>query len=386
MKKILLIPIILIFIIGCTVGIGEKPIKESINEADDQQPVTPPLQEAAQEKIPLGDKTVDTQLETKVNKIAIGEVAKAQLSELTSWTDTAISMEVPVGWNIYNGGECATKSILIRDPAHSLKQIFYFSEAGPVYTNQQQKEFDHNYVEMGGYPILWVESPVVNPLTAENFLIHFGEFASTPLFQQAFPQVPIMSDIEIVNTQEIDNKPPYAIDAKLIRAEFQQDGKEGEGYFLIVTADVGMGLGYGMMFVGITSPKGLLDLITPSLTKSLESFTISQEYVNSCIAAQNQAAAGALKAGKTLSETSDIIMETWENKLAAEERISEKQSDAILSQSRLYNSDTDEVYEVTPEFYDYYKIHNDQFEMSQLQEVPDDKWGYAPLNGAAHIR
>ncbi len=359
-----------VFIAGCT---------EKILSAEDLMKEKPGIKQT----IP-GDKVAG--METKiVNRTSIGEIAKTQLSKLVAWTDTVISMNVPAGWTVHRGGACATTSILIRNPNHPLKQIFYFSEAGPVYTSQQQKESDYSYLELGGYPILWVESPVVDPLTAENFLVNFGAFASTPLFQQAFPRVPVMSDMKIVSMQEID-KPPYAIDAKLMRAEFRQDGKEGEGSFLIITADVGMGLGYGMMVVGMTAPKGLLDFITPSSTKSLESFSISQKYVNSCIAAQNQAAAGALRAGKTLGETSNVIMAAWEDKLAVEGRISEKQSDVLFSHSRLYNPDTDEVYAVTPEFYDYYKIHNDQFEMSQLQEVPDDKWNYAPLNGAQHIQ
>ena len=147
-----------------------------------------------------------------------------------------------------------------------------------------------------------------------------------------------------------------------------------------------MGWGYGMMFIGMTAPKGLLELITPSLKKSLESYTISQGYVNACIQAQNKAAAGALEAGKILSETSDTIMDVWNSKLESEQRMSEKQSDATLGYSRLYNPETDEVYEITPEFYDYYQTHGNEFQMNYLEELPDDKWSYAPLNGAGYIR
>ncbi len=325
------------------------------------------------------------QPKVEVNKTSIGNVAKTQLLQLTPWADGTISMDLPAGWNVYTGGECATKSILARDPHNRLKQVFYFSEAGPVYVSQAQKQWDYDYMSMGGYNIPWFESPVVSPLTAENYLMNFGTFALTSLFQQAFPQVPVMTNVKIISKEEITNKPYYATDGKLIRAEFKQDGKLGEGSFYIITADIGIGLGYGMMFIGITAPKGLLDLITPSLEKSLESYTISQAYVNLCIQAQNQAVAGALKAGKILSETSDIIMDVWENKLRAEERMSEKYSDATLGYSRLYNSETDEVYEVTPEFYDYYQTNNNEFEKNYLQEMPNDKWGYAPLNGAEHI-
>lgn len=123
-----------------------------------------------------------------------------------------------------------------------------------------------------------------------------------------------------------------------------------------------------MMFIGITAPKGLLDLIVPSFLQNLKSFTVSSEYVDACIKAQNNAAAGALEAGRILDQNSDTIMEIWENKLESEQRISEKQSDAILGYSRLYNPQTDEVYEVTPEFYEYYQNHSNEFELNYCRK------------------
>jgi hypothetical protein len=284
------------------------------------------------------------QPEPEIYEASIGSIAKKELLQLIPWGDNAISISIPIGWNIYSGGECSTKSVLSRDPCAELKQLFYFSEAGPVYTSQQLKENDKNYMDIGGYDILWFESPVVNPLTAENYLKNFG-----------------------------------------ILAEFRQNNKLGEGYFYIVTADV-FGLGYGMMFTGITAPKGLLDLIVPSLLQSFKSFTVNSDYVDACIKAQNNAAAGALEAGRILDHSSDTIMEVWENKLESEQRMSEKQSDAMLGYSRLYNPQTDEVYEITPEFYEYYQNHSNEFELNYLQEMPDDKWSYAPLNGVQYIK
>ncbi len=323
--------------------------------------------------------------EATLCSISIGDVAKTELIQLVPWTDGAVSLNVPSNWNVYTGGECATKSILARDPSSELKQVFYFSEAGPVYTNQERKTWDYNYMQIGGSNVSWFESPLVNPLTAENYLMNFSTLALTGFFQQAFPQVPIMTNVKIISSEKVIDKPSYVTDAKLVRAEFQQNNKLGEGYFYIITADIGMGWGYGMMFIGVTAPMGLLDLITPSLKESLDSYMISQDYVSACIQAQNKAAAGALEAGKILSETSDTIMDVWENKLESEQRMSETQSDAILGYSRLYNPDTDEVYEVTPEFYDYYEVHGNEFEKNYLEELPSDKWSYVPLNGAEHI-
>lgn len=328
-------------------------------------------------------KDIEEQEQT-INKTSIGTVAKTELLQLVRWEDYSISINIPAGWNIYTGGECATRSFLVRDPASELKQLFYFSEAGPVYTSSEMKENDKNYMEMGGFDIIWYESPVVDPLTAENFLMNFGALARTSFFQQAFPEVLLIDEVKIIGSESVENNLPYVVDDKLIRAEFKQNNKSGEGYFHIVTADV-IGLGYGVMVIGITAPPGLLDLIVPSLTESTGSFEVKKDYVDECIKAQNEAAAGALEAGRILGSSSDIIMEVWEEKLESEERISEKQSDAILEYSRLYNPETDEVYEVTPEFYEYYTTNSSEFEMNYLEEMPDDKWGYPPLNGAEYI-
>ena len=34
-------------------------------------------------------------------------------------------------------------------------------------------------MNMGGYPVSWIEMPIINPLTPENFMRHFREIAST---------------------------------------------------------------------------------------------------------------------------------------------------------------------------------------------------------------
>jgi hypothetical protein len=357
----------LVLFTGCTEGaFKEIETDEAGTEAD------------------INEDTNKDKQERSINKESIGTVAREELLELVPWEDYSISINIPSGWNIYTGGECSTRSILARDPYSELKQLFYFSEAGPVYTSNKMKEDDKSYMDMGGFDVIWFESPVVDPLTGDNFLINFSALARTTFFQQAFPEVPLLDEVTIISSKSIENNLPYVVDEKLVRAEFKQDSRPGEGYFHIVTANI-IGLGYGVMFVGITAPRGLLDLIVPSLLESIRSFEVKRDYVDTCIEAQNRAAAGALEAGRILGSSSDTIMEVWESKLKSEQRMSEKYSDAIMGQSRLYNPETDEVYEITPEFYEYYKNYSSEFEINYLQEMPDDKWGYPPLNGAEYI-
>jgi len=53
---------------------------------------------------------------------------------------------------------------------------------------------------------------------------------------------------------------------------------------------------------------------------------------------------------------------------------SSRRSDAILGNKRVYDPETGDVYEVENGFYDTYIINRDQYEMSNLQPLPDDSW------------
>jgi len=79
-----------------------------------------------------------------------------------------------------------------------------------------------------------------------------------------------------------------------------------------------------------------------------------------------------LKAGETLSETADLIMEGWERRNQTDDIIAEKRSDAILGNERLYDPDTGQVYEFENGFYDKYNPERQRYKLFNLQPLPDD--------------
>ena len=93
--------------------------------------------------------------------------------KLESFDGGFFSIDKPPGWRVIAAGACADFAFLIRDPSEPLRQIFYFGEVGPIYLSEQQKQIDYQYMNMGGYPVTWIEMPVVNPLTPGNFLVQF---------------------------------------------------------------------------------------------------------------------------------------------------------------------------------------------------------------------
>jgi hypothetical protein len=300
--------------------------------------------------------------------------------------DEGVSVQLPQNWAVEFYGSCATKSFIAYDINNPVRQVFYFSEAGPVYTSQLQKDNDLEwkayYESIGSsYLILYTQSPVVSPLNAQNFLTSFKSLAETDFMETIAPLSPKMYEFQIISSADSAQKIlPNANDAKTIRALFKQDGALGEGLFYVETFDYGaatggfMNIGYGMTFIGLTAKDDEFPQYEAVLNSILNSYTISQEYVSKCIQAQNAAGAAAVEIGQTLSETSDIMMDAWDNRQRSDDILSEKWSDTTLSYERVYDPETGEVYRVENGFYDSYNINREHFEMNNLEQLPDNDW------------
>lgn len=310
-----------------------------------------------------------------------GQSGNAPLPELQLelFNGGFFSIEKPVGWEIFTAGSCATFSFLIRDPQRHERQVFYYGEVGPVYLCEEQKGVDLAYMNMGGYPVLWYEMPVIDPLTAENFLQKFHLIAGTGISNNFLPQAPKMEGVEIISSSP--GQSLIAGDTKNMRALFQQENSLAEGQFFVTVSELlpcsampDSGIGYGFSFTGISAEQAQFKQLEAQLAKSIESLFISEDYVKNCLQQQDQQAQGILRAGKTLSSISDDMMASWENRNRSDDIISEKRSDAILGYERVFDQDTGEVYRVQNGFYDSYNINRQAFEMSNLQQLPENSW------------
>jgi hypothetical protein len=305
------------------------------------------------------------------------------------------SIDKPKGWNIYTAGACSEFAFLIRDDKEPLRQIFHFGSVGPVYMSEEQKQIDYQYISMGGYAIPWIVMPVVDPLTPQNFLSQFHLIAQTEVAQSFMPQVPKLENLQIIS---ITSQPSFIAGGKteLIRGIFVQDGRVTEGLFLVTVAPFmpstggpGGGTAYGLQIIGITSPKREFRELENTMVTSVQSFTITQSYVDNCMRQQAETYAGILKAGKTLSEASDIIMDGWEKRNKVYDIMAAKRSDAIMSKERVYDPETREVYEFDSGFYEKYNINREKYEMNNLKPLPDDDWDIwmkAPLDGRRYVK
>jgi len=352
---------------------------------EEEAPTTDIPSEATPEVTELGEEPGITQPSEKVK----------QEITLEKFNGDFFSIDKPEGWDIVTAGTCSEFAFLIRDDKEPQRQIFYFGSVGPVYTSEEQKQIDYEYMSMGGYAVPWIEMPVVDPLTPQNFLSQFHLIAQTEVAQSFMPQTPKLENLQIISTT---SQPSFITGGKaeLIRGIFVHDEQVAEGLFLVTvvplmpsTGGPGGGIAYGLQIIGITSPKREFREFENTLVTSVQSFTVTQSYVDNCMRQQEETYAGILEAGKTLSEASDIIMDGWEKRNKVDDITAEKRSDAILGNERVYDPETGEVYEFETGFYDKYDINREGYEMNNLKPLLDDDWDIwmkAPLDGYRYVK
>jgi len=322
-------------------------------------------------------------------------VKRVYAAGLEAYSGGFFTIQKPSGWAIQTAGQCSTFAFLIRDTGNPLRQMFHFGEVGPVYLDPRQKHIDMQYMRMGGYPVNWIEMPVVKPLTPDNFLAQFHLIARTHIAQVFMPACPTLDRLQIISSTP-QPSPITGATTALVRALFLKNGNVGEGLFSItvaplqpVTGNPGGGIGYGFLVTGICAPKKEFKKWQQTLAQSIASYTLSRDYVNQCLQQQAAAYQGILRAGKTLRETSDMIMRGWENRNKTYDILAEKRSDVILGKERLYNPDTNEVYEFENGFYDRYDTRRNQYEMNNLKLLRGnqyDLWTTPTLDGPRHLR
>jgi len=301
------------------------------------------------------------------------------------------SIRKPKGWEVFTAGYCSTFAFLIQDPSRPLRRIFYFGQIGPVYTDQSAKDFDTWYTSQGYLEIPYVDAPVVFPPTAESFFAHWPEVAAMKAAEAFMPRFPRLDGLEIISVAPQPGYLPLpGADSALVRGIFAEGGATGEGQFFGTMVPLPFsGLAQAYIVLGATAPKEEFSMLLPTLVACLESFTLTDAYINWCFVQQQQIWEGVAEIGRTLSEASDIIYDAWVQRSAADDILAQKRSDAMLGFDRVYDPDTGTVYKVPAGWYeDFYEPMRDTMDMHGLQLVPGDDpyyWMSAPLGSFDEI-
>lgn len=306
-------------------------------------------------------------------KVSQGSASAPRLSLRQYRVPSVLTWLVPDGWKVAVGGACSTLSVVAWDPDNPLKQVFYLSGVGPLYTDQRFK------AQEAYYSPAWGDAPVISPFTAENLLRSMKPISQMSLVQQQLPQFPPIEDVNIISSEPLQLG--GMTDTKIIKAEFTQNGKSGRGKFVVSALNYGYpAYGFGMAIGGYSTPPEEFDKLSPVLEKSTRNLNINQNYLASC----TQGIRGI--EGHSMEDMGyDDYQKGWEQRQEANDRIYDKWSDTIRGRERVYNPDTDEVYSVPNGFYDYYNLNRNKYHYSQMRQLRPEEYKYNPLDGELRI-
>lgn len=304
------------------------------------------------------------------------------------------TIEKPAGWQIVTAGQGPTLGVWMRDPQEPARQVFFFSAVGPFYLSQQQKSIDQQYMATGGYSVPWSDMPIVSPPTASNFLSKWNTLASSRIAKNYIAELPMFNELMIISTQPIPSQYNGGT-TELVRALFKVNGKVAEGLFTATVFETvpfvngpGGHQAYALMFTGVTAPQRDFSQAQDALLRSVSSFNLSEQYVQTYIASSREAFAGVMRAGQTLRETSDIITKGWTARQKTYDILSAKRSDAMLGKERLRDPQSKDVYEFVNGWSKDYDMNRNKFNKPDLQPIPDNDyegWTAPTLNGPNHV-
>lgn len=334
------------------------------------------------EKGPIGQRNEDFN-ETVDETSETGEMTIPELEEYR--LPGVFTLSKPKGWSVYKAGEYNTIAFLTRDENEPLRQVFCFGEIGLFYVSQQQKSLEQHYQDNNGYPIPWKDMPVISPFDGTTFFQKFNDIMSSQIARNFLaagnmPKPSGFEQIQILSQEPIQSVLP-GLPAVLIRALLVQNGKAAQGMFIVSGQEDGFGHATAFMVTGITAPIREYTYTQDSLLKVVRSFTMDASYVEAGVRTIQQNGEIFREISKTISETSDIITKGWAERNKSHDVIMQKQGDQIMGVERVYDPYTGEVYEVKNGFYDYYKTHEHEYTLKNLQPLPDDNfdlWEKAP--------
>lgn len=268
-----------------------------------------------------------------------------------------VSMKVPDGWNVQVMPYCA--GLVAADPQNT---------RGVVFLNSLHKE----------------PGTTLPPgVTPEEYM--------TDYLSRDFTTV---SDVRILSYEDTDLSALSSGTAsvKAMRITFVNSGTPTTGSFMVGTSQVGGGYFTAVEYLwGIYAPTTDWERDAPVLLESFFSIDYSQATLEGCrrlLAASWGAGSRSSGSGSSAGgDSREQQLKDWYARQENEDVFLEKFDDYIFNRDRVYNPETNEVYHVDQNFYQYYDIHREQFRQQDLQPLTDSQFrSLVPLDGNLHIQ
>lgn len=358
--KIIVISVIIVIILAI---VGGVIIKNNMNEdtLDDNNNVS-----VKKEKTTKKDKKENKEPEVKIVK------NEAQNIKLEDFDNGLVSMKIPKGWKVDTVGDYIHYTVKVYNPENPTYQFFFNMKTEAYNKSQDAKSFYQRY-----YPNeIFAKNPVIEEETTEGFYKIFNEMGI--LNNTASFTFPTLSNFKL-----IENLGSAPMGGDLLRASFtDENGKEGEGIFTAYVYDAGSYYMNENIISGKqidTYPLSVYNTVFITAQKdelidwedTLNQISSSLQFSDTFISQYNNQQDAVMTTFQNIrsigNQTSDMIMSAWESRSAAYDRMSQKQSDAILGYERVYDTENGEIYKA-------YNGFTDDYTGERYKSISDDMY------------
>lgn len=286
--------------------------------------------------------------------VATTTAARSNLVPLQeSNLEGGVTMKIPRGWTPQVFPYCA--GLIAADPQNT---------RGVVFLNSLHKD----------------PGTTLPPgVTPESYL--------TTYLPQDFETV---SNVQILSYEETDLSAlnTGSTTAKAMRIAFMNSGTPTTGSFMVGTSTGGGYFTPIEYLWGIYAPTASWEEDAPVLLESFYSIDYSEATLAGCrqILASAWGAGSGGSGGSSGSDSREQQLKEWYAKQENEDIFMEKFTDYTLNRDRVYNPETDQVYTVDQNFYQYYDTHREQYRQQNMQQLTDAQFrSHVALDGNLHI-
>lgn len=310
-------------------------------------------------------KTSGGKLFSKEPKVTITKNEASQV-EYDTYDNSLVSFKYPKGWTV----EIAPVDYIhycfkVYNPKNPDYMLFFGLKHEGFLKTEHARE-----VYAGYYPdAIFSKLPAIDPQTTKAYYEKWNEIAKY-LNDVDFKSMPSFAPT-FKNLELGDNLGTVTIGGDILRGTYDGQNGKCQGLFTATVKDIGSyyiseniwnPLGpqvdvwplnvYNIIFM--TAPEEEFINWQPILDNCLASIEFSQTFINGFNQEETTLTQTIIANQKVYDSISDMIMDSWEQRNASTDRISQKQSDATLGYERVYDTDTGEIYKAPNGFMDHY--------------------------------
>ena len=333
-----------------------------------------------------GKKSEDELIAERVQKTKAQQLSSTLVSKNYN---NIFTVNIPDNWQITTGGADWYLWIRMYDPADPSLQVFSTISTTCLLKSNKAKEYYQWAYNISGDEFLYgpTSNMVVNETgTMNEYFEDYMDYINwLAKYDQTyagfdFPLITNFKSIEYWDVQDVYSS--VAIDNKLIHAEYTEglSQAKAEGLFSgcftngLIMMDPGYDCGFYTVYNinGISAPYGMLAEYQSLLVSILNSVEYTESFLKTAAQNQQMSFETAQQVNQIMQQTSQIIIDGWNQRQASYDRISQAYSDATLGYDRYYDTVTGDVYRVEYGIMDGYNGDRYQLisENSDLYSLP----------------